>query len=92
MIVVSCVAFSSMFPSFVQECGAYDYRSAIHKAVPNVRILDDEPLLVEKVGGKDVLRQMPETHKTNKVPQHLKMDLQLISDGLKVDLQPEEAG
>ncbi|KAJ7360064.1 Leucine-rich repeat-containing protein 56 [Desmophyllum pertusum] len=74
-----------------EEIKSYDYRSAIHKAVPNVKILDDEPYLVEKVDGKPVLRQPPASHRANKVPKHLKADWQLVSEGIKaVSIDEEE--
>ena len=74
-----------------QEIRSYDYRSAIHKVVPNVKILDDEPFLVEKVDGKPVLRQPPASHRPNKVPEHLKADWQLVSEGIKaVNIDEEE--
>ena len=74
-----------------QEIRSYEYRSAIHKVVPNVKILDDEPFLVEKVDGKPVLRQPPESHRPNKVPEHLKADWQLVSEGIKaVSIDEEE--
>ena len=77
--------------STLQEIKSYDYRSAIHKAVPNVKILDDEPYLVEKVDGKPVLRQPPASHRANKVPKHLKADWQLVSEGIKaVSIDEEE--
>ena len=47
---------------------------------------------MEKIGGKAVLRKMPETLKNNRVPEHLKTDWQLISDGLKADVQEQEEG
>lgn len=74
-----------------QELQSYDYRSAIHKAVPNVKTLDDEPFLVEKVDGKPVLRQPPASHRATKVPEHLKGDWQLVNEGIKaVDVEEEE--
>lgn len=74
-----------------EEIQSYDYRSAIHKAVPNVKILDDEPFLVEKVDGKPVLRQPPASHRATKVPEHLKEDWQLVSEGIKaIDVEEEE--
>ena len=77
-------------PNF-QELQSYDYRSAIHKAVPNVKTLDDEPFLVEKVDGKPVLRQPPASHRAPKVPEHLKEDWQLVNEGIKaVDVEEEE--
>lgn len=77
-------------PNF-QELQSYDYRSAIHKAVPNVKTLDDEPFLVEKVDGKPVLRQPPASHRATKVPEHLKEDWQLVNEGIKtVDVEEEE--
>lgn len=75
-----------------EELRHYDYRVAIHKAVPNVKILDDEPFLVEKVGGQSVLREPPASHRVNKVPDHLKTDWQLVSEGIKainIDEQEE---
>ena len=76
-----------------QEIRSYEYRSAIHKAVPNVKILDDEPFLVEKVGGKPVLREPPPSHRPHKVPEHLKADWQLVNEGIKaIDIdEPEES-
>ncbi|KAL9956013.1 hypothetical protein ACROYT_G037430 [Oculina patagonica] len=77
-----------------EEMRSYDYRSAIHKAVPNVKVLDDEPFLVEKVNGKPVLRQPPASHRPNKVPEHLKADWQLVSEGIKainIDEQEESS-
>ena len=77
--------------SFVQEIRSYDYRSAIHKAVPNVKILDDEPFLVEKVDGKPVLRQPPASHRPSKVPEHLKADWQLVNEGIRaINIDEEE--
>lgn len=74
-----------------EEIRSYDYRSAIHKVVPNVKILDDEPFLVEKVDGKPVLRQPPASHRPNKVPEHLKTDWQLVSEGIKaISIDEEE--
>ena len=86
---------SSLFKKIVQfifqEIRSYDYRSAIHKVVPNVKILDDEPFLVEKVDGKPVLRQPPASHRPNKVPEHLKADWQLVSEGIKaISIDEEE--
>ena len=71
---------------------SYDYRAAIHKAVPNVKILDDEPFLVEKVGGQSVLREPPASYRNNKVPDHLKADWQLVSEGIKTIIleEPED--
>ncbi|KAK3746690.1 hypothetical protein QZH41_006738 [Actinostola sp. cb2023] len=66
-----------------QEMADYEYRKAIHQAVPGLKVLDDEPFLVEKVGGKPVLRDMPDSAKNAKVPDHLKAEWQLINDGLK---------
>lgn len=74
-----------------EELQSYDYRSAIHKAVPNVKTLDDEPFLVEKVDGKPVLRQPPASHRATKVPEHLKEDWELVNEGIKaVDVEEEE--
>lgn len=74
-----------------EEIRSYDYRAAIHKAVPNVKILDDEPFLVEKVGGQSVLREPPASHRVNKVPDHLKADWQLVSEGIKaISLEEQE--
>lgn len=71
----------------------YDYRKAIHQSIPGIKVLDDQPLLIEKVGGKPVLRDMPESAKTAKVPDHLKAEWQLINDGLKaVDNEQENNG
>lgn len=70
----------------------YEYRRAIHKAVPGIKVLDDEPLLIEKVGGKPVLRDMPDTAKNNKVPTHLKDEWKLITDGLKSTSDQEQEG
>ena len=78
----------------LQEIQDYDYRVAIHKAVPNVKILDDEPFLVEKVGGESVLREPPASLRVSKVPEHLKADWQLINEGIKSILieEDEDAG
>ena len=79
--------------SFLQEIRNYDYRAAIHKAVPNVKILDDEPFLIEKVGGQSMLREPPPSHRVNKVPEHLKADWQLVSEGIKaINLEEQEEG
>ena len=78
----------------MQEIRQYHYRAAIHKAVPNVRILDDEAFLVEKVGGQLVIRDPPESHRAKKVPDHLRTDWQLVSEGIKainVDEQEDSA-
>ncbi|XP_031575188.1 leucine-rich repeat-containing protein 56-like [Actinia tenebrosa] len=56
--------------SSAEEMAGYEYRKSIHQAVPRLKILDDEPFLVEKVGGKDVLRDMPESAKSARVPNH----------------------
>lgn len=80
--------------SIFQEITSYDYRNVIHKAVPNVKILDDEPFLIEKVDGKPVLRQPPASHRPSKVPEHLKADWQLVSEGIKavnIDEQEESS-
>ena len=78
----------------LQEIQDYEYRVAIHKAVPNVKILDDEPFLVEKVGGESVLREPPSSLRVSKVPEHLKADWQLINEGIKSILieEDEDAG
>lgn len=78
----------------LQEIQDYEYRVAIHKAVPNVKILDDEPFLVEKVGGESVLREPPASLRVSKVPEHLKADWQLINEGIKSILieEDEDAG
>jgi len=74
-----------------EEIRNYDYRAAIHKAVPNVKILDDEPFLIEKVGGQSMLREPPPSHRVNKVPEHLKADWQLVSEGIKaINLEEQE--
>jgi len=70
----------------------YDYRRAIHKAVPGLKVLDDEPLLIEKIGGKPVLRDMPDSAKNNRVPNHLKDEWKLITDGLKSTSDQENEG
>ncbi|XP_067043265.1 leucine-rich repeat-containing protein 56-like [Acropora muricata] len=77
-----------------EEIQDYEYRVAIHKAVPNVKILDDEPFLVEKVGGESVLREPPASLRVSKVPEHLKADWQLINEGIKSILieEDEDAG
>lgn len=78
----------------MQEIRQYHYRAAIHKAVPNVRILDDEAFLVEKVGGQLVIRDPPESHRAKKVPDHLRTDWQLVSEGIKainIDEQEDSA-
>jgi len=75
----------------LQEIRHYHYRAAIHKAVPNVRILDDEAFLVEKVGGQLVIRDPPESHRAKKVPDHLRTDWQLVSEGIKaIDIDEQE--
>ncbi|XP_073246688.1 leucine-rich repeat-containing protein 56-like [Porites lutea] len=77
-----------------EEIRQYHYRAAIHKAVPNVRILDDEAFLVEKVGGQLVIRDPPESHRAKKVPDHLRTDWQLVSEGIKainIDEQEDSA-
>ena len=75
----------------LQELKEYDYRAAIHKAVPNLKFLDEEPILVETVGGKPVLRHPPESHRSNTVPPHLREDSQLVSEGIKaIDLEEEQ--
>ena len=78
----------------LQEIQDYEYRVAIHKAVPNVKILDDEPFLVEKVGGESVLREPPASLRVSKVPEHLKADWRLINEGIKSILleEDEDAG
>ncbi|XP_074638081.1 leucine-rich repeat-containing protein 56-like [Acropora palmata] len=77
-----------------EEIQDYEYRVAIHKAVPNVKILDDEPFLVEKVGGESVLREPPASLRVSKVPEHLKADWRLINEGIKSILleEDEDAG
>ena len=65
----------------------FDYYSAIHKAIPNLKYLDDELLLIEKVDGQDVLCQRPRQYKTNKVPDHLITDSQLICESIKESVQ-----
>ncbi|XP_031573578.1 leucine-rich repeat-containing protein 56-like [Actinia tenebrosa] len=87
--VISTV--SGAFFTFLLEMAGYEYRKSIHQAVPRLKILDDEPFLVEKVGGKDVLRDMPESAKSARVPNHLKEEWQLISNALKtVENEQEE--
>jgi len=47
--------------------------------------------LVEKVDGKPMLRQPPASHRANKVPEHLKADWQLVSEGIKaINIDEEE--
>ncbi|XP_068673337.1 leucine-rich repeat-containing protein 56-like [Montipora foliosa] len=72
-----------------EEIESYEYRAAIHRAVSNVKILDDEPFLVEKVGGQSMLREPPASHRVNKVPKHLKTDFQLVSEGIKAIILEE---
>ena len=85
-LVVEFLAFFDNMTSdylILQEIESYEYRAAIHRAVSNVKILDDEPFLVEKVGGQSMLREPPASHRVNKVPKHLKTDFQLVSEGIK---------
>lgn len=46
---------------------------------------------MEKVGGQSVLREPPASHRVNKVPDHLKADWQLVSEGIKaISLEEQE--
>ena len=49
---------------------------------------------MEKVGGQLVIRDPPESHRAKKVPDHLRTDWQLVSEGIKainVDEQEDSA-
>ncbi|EDO49180.1 predicted protein [Nematostella vectensis] len=70
---------------------SYDYRKAVHQAVPSLRFLDDEPFLVEKVDGKPVLRDMPDSAKGVRIPDHLITDWHIINEGIKaVDVAEDD--
>ncbi|XP_032222636.1 leucine-rich repeat-containing protein 56 isoform X2 [Nematostella vectensis] len=74
-----------------EELASYDYRKAVHQAVPSLRFLDDEPFLVEKVDGKPVLRDMPDSAKGVRIPDHLITDWHIINEGIKaVDVAEDD--
>ena len=60
----------------------YDYRSAVAKAVPQLRVLDDEPFLCDIIDGKSVIRST--SSKNHEKEQELKEDILLVQESLKV--------
>ena len=59
----------------------YDYRSAIAKAVPQLRVLDDEPFLYDIIDGKSVIRST--SSKNQEKEQDFKEDIFLVQESLK---------
>ena len=59
----------------------YDYRLAIAKAVPQLRVLDDEPFLYDIIDGKSVIRST--SSKNQEKEQDFKEDIFLVQESLK---------
>ena len=59
----------------------YDYRSAISKAIPQLRVLDDEPFLFDIIDGKSVIRSTYSSKEQDK--QDLKEDIFMVQESLK---------
>lgn len=66
---------------FLQDLRFYDYRSAIAKAVPQLRILDDERFLFDIIDGKEAIRSTTSTRQPS--DQNLKEDILLVQESLK---------
>jgi len=79
----------------VKDLKFYSYQDAIISCLPTLKFLDDEPLLVERVDGKEVKRANPTKIRKQQSP--FKNDLKMIEVGLKsleVDesIEVEEGG
>ncbi|XP_065070713.1 leucine-rich repeat-containing protein 56-like [Rhopilema esculentum] len=64
-----------------QDLKFYDYRAAVSRAVPQLRILDDEPFLFDVINGKQVIRSTNTNRPKN--DDNMREDLLLIQDCLK---------
>ena len=81
MFLILGFACFSELQFFLQDLKFYDYRSAISKAVPQLRVLDDEPFLFDIIDGKQVIRSTSSTKQQNNLI--LKEDILMVQESLK---------
>ena len=83
----------SLTCAFLQASLDYDYRAAIHKALPKLKYLDDEPFLFDLVNGVRVLKISPSQQQNVNLREKLKSDWELVTERIKAfDSEEQSAG
>ena len=78
-----------MFQSLVD----YNYRADVHKVLPKLTHLDDEPFLFDLVNGVRVLKITPTQEQSKSVREKLKSDWELVTERIKAfDLDEQSTG
>lgn len=70
----------------------YNYRAEVHKALPKLKYLDDEPFLFDLVNGTRVLKITPSQQQNVNLRAKLKSDWELVTERIKAfDLEEQTA-
>lgn len=68
----------------------YNYRAEVHKALPKLKYLDDEPFLFDLVNGAQVLKITPSQQQHVNLREKLKSDWELVTERIKAfDLEEQ---
>ena len=71
----------------------YNYRAEVHKALPKLKYLDDEPFLFDLVNGAQVLKITPSQQQHVNLREKLKSDWELVTERIKAfDLEEQATG
>ncbi len=61
----------------------YNYRAEVHKVLPKLMYLDDEPFLFDLVDGTKILKLTPSQQQNVNVREKLKSDWELVTERIK---------
>ena len=71
----------------------YNYRAEVHKALPKLLYLDDEPFLFDLVDGNKVLKFTPSQEHNVTLREKLQSDWELVTERIKAfDLNETSTG